>query len=86
MIVRTDSSLVYFAFIYFFVLFFVLIEQINNMENGFIDVIIQAREQTIYKHCVAMKNYNNGNANEDYSIVGITRRNREKPVPKVENY
>lgn len=37
------------------------------MENGFIDVIIQAREQTIYKHCVAMKNYNNENANEDYS-------------------
>lgn len=35
------------------------------MENGFIDVIIQAREQTIYKHCVAMKNYHNENANED---------------------
>lgn len=61
MIVRTDFSSVYTIF------FFVLIEQINNMENGFIDVIIQAREQTIYKHCVAMKNYNNENANEDYS-------------------
>lgn len=65
MIVRTDFPLVYIHFHFHF--FSVLIEQINNMENGFIDVIIQAREQTIYKHCVAMKNYNNENANEDYS-------------------
>ena len=51
------------------------------MENGFIDVIIQAREQTIYKHCVVMKNYNNENANEDYSRR--KRRNREKLVSRV---